>query len=143
MLSRLNVASEIKEKCNSNNLFVYNFHLSSAFSISGICVNLEILFFVSIFNFSPLSHNYFSQIQMESHSHILPIFSFMIFLYFPLLFFYSFFSEGVEVGGGKRGTKIGFFQNGKVEQVSFKYGRRKHDFRRIEDLSFLDWFWKF
>ena len=47
------------------------------------------------------------------------------------------------MGGGKRGAKIRFFQNGKVEQVSFKYAWRKHDFGRIEDLPFLDWFWKF
>ena len=45
--------------------------------------------------------------------------------------------------GRKRGAKIGFFQNGKVEQVSFRYAWRKHDFGRIEDLPFLDWFWKF
>ena len=43
----------------------------------------------------------------------------------------------------KRGAKIGFLQNGKVEQVSFRYAWRKHDFGRIEDLPFLDWFWKF
>ena len=93
MLPRLNVASKTKEECNSNNLFVYNYHLSSAFFISGISVNLEILSFTPFFNFYPLSHNYFLQIQMESHSHILPFFSFMIFIYFLLLFFYSFFSE--------------------------------------------------
>ena len=59
MLSRLNVASKTKENCNSNNLFVYNYHLSSEFPISGISVNLAIMFSTSFFNSPPLSHDSF------------------------------------------------------------------------------------
>ena len=139
MWSRLNAAGKIIEICNSNNLLVYKYHLSIAFSISGISVNLAILFCTSFSKSSPLIHNYFLHIQMEYHSHILLTFSFTVFIYFLLLFFPSFRRA---VGGGKRDARIGFFQNGKVEQVSFQYVWRKHDFAKIQDLPFLDFYWK-
>lgn len=67
---------------------------------------------------------------MECHSRILPIFLFMIFIYFLSFFLFH-------LGWG-RGVRIRFSQNGKVEQVSFQYAWGKQNLGRIEDLPFLD-----
>ena len=128
MLSRLNVATKIKEKCNSNNVFVYNyqfikfiFHTWYFFQFSNLVLHLLKLLLVMIlywkFKWNPIvvSSNFF-------------IYDFYLFSPFLLSFF----------SGGGRGLSIGFSQNSKVDSVSFQYAKRKHNFERIENLPFLD-----